>query len=141
MDKDQLLAWNRQIIDEFRANGGKVGGAFEGAPMVLLHTVGAKSGVERIAPLVAMVDGERLIIFASKAGMPSNPDWYHNLLANPEVTVEFGKETFPARASIVEGLERQEIFERHCERFPTFREYQEKTTRQIPVIALERIAS
>lgn len=141
MDKEALNNWNQQVIAEFRANGGKVGGGFEGTPLVLLHTTGAKSGAERISPLVTMVDGDRLIIFGSKAGEPTHPDWYHNLIANPEATVEFGTETFPVRASLVEGAERDAIYERQCERFPTFREYQEKTTRLIPVIALVRVAS
>ena len=130
--------WNRSIIEEFRANGGKVGGPFEGRPLLLLHTVGAKTGRVRTNPLAYMVDGERLVIFASKAGAPTNPDWYHNLLAHPEVTVEVGTETFPVRAKEVTGAERDELWERQVALIPSFREYEEKTMRTIPVIALER---
>ncbi|MFM9105079.1 MAG: nitroreductase family deazaflavin-dependent oxidoreductase [Chloroflexota bacterium] len=138
MDKEQLLAWNRQIIEEFRANGGKVGGPFEGAPIVLLHTTGAKSGLDRISPLVAHVDGGRVYVFASKAGAPTNPDWYNNLLADPNVTVEYGTETYPAKAVVLDPAARDEIYDIHAARFPNFREYQENTTRRIPVIELVR---
>lgn len=138
MDKDQLLSWNRQIIDEFRANAGKVGGPFEGAPIVLLHTIGAKSGHERISPLVAHVDGDRIYVFASKAGAPTNPDWYRNLTANPAVTVEYGTETFPARAVVLDDAARDEIYAIQASRYPNFREYQEQTTRKIPVVELVR---
>lgn len=141
MDKESLRAWNEQIITEFRANGGKVGGNFEGAQLLLLHTIGAKSGKERIAPLVTLPDGDRLFIFGSKAGEPTHPDWYHNLLANPAASIEYGTETYPVRAVEITGAERDAIYERQCERFPGFRDYQAKTTRKIPVIALERIPS
>ena len=138
MDKESLLNWNKQIIDEFRANGGKVGGQFAGAPMVLLHTTGAKSGLERVSPLVAQIDGDRIYIFASKAGAPTNPDWYVNLLANPDVTVEYGAETFPARAVVLDDAARDVIYAIQAERFPTFRDYEAQTTRRIPVIELVR---
>jgi deazaflavin-dependent oxidoreductase (nitroreductase family) len=130
--------WNRQIIEEFRANGGKVGGPFAGAPMLLLTTTGAKSGKHRTTPLVYLPDGERQIIFASKGGAPTNPDWFHNLLAHPQVTIELGNETFEATAVVTEGMERDELYTKQAARMSNFAEYQAKTTRRIPVVALER---
>jgi deazaflavin-dependent oxidoreductase (nitroreductase family) len=130
--------WNAAIIDEFRANEGKVGGQFEGAPMLLLHTTGAKSGSPRVNPLVYQADGDRLVIFGSAAGAPANPDWYHNLVANPEVTVEVGTETIPLRARVAEGEEHQQLWTRQKEMMPGFADYETRTTRQIPVIILER---
>jgi len=130
--------WNQKIIEEFRANGGKVGGQFEGAPMLLLHTIGAKSGLERVNPLMYQADGDRIAVFASKAGAPTNPDWYHNLLANPEATIEVGTETVPVRATIAEGAERDRIFDRQKREYPGFAEYEQKAGRQIPVVILER---
>jgi deazaflavin-dependent oxidoreductase (nitroreductase family) len=103
--------FNRKIVEEFRANGGKVGGQFEGFPLLLLHTTGAKSGAERINPLAFRRDEERYVVFASKAGAPTNPDWYHNVVAHPEVTVEVGGETFPARAHVAEAEERARLWE------------------------------
>lgn len=134
-----MLEYNRQIIEEFRANAGKVGGRFAGATMVLLTAKGAKSGVERTTPLVCSQDGERLVIIASKAGAPEHPAWYHNLRANPEVTVEFGTETFQARASVAEGAERDRLYAAQAAIMPAFNEYQEKTSRVIPVVVLERV--
>jgi deazaflavin-dependent oxidoreductase (nitroreductase family) len=130
--------WNRRVIEEFRANGGKVGGYFEGSPMMLLTTTGAKSGQPRLAPLVYTTDNGRFVVIASKGGAPTNPDWYHNLRANPEVTVEIGTESFPARASVQEGEERQRLFDQMAAQMPGFAEYQKNTTRQLPVIVLER---
>lgn len=138
MNREQILAWNRQIIDEFRANAGKVGGQFEGWPMVLLHTTGAKSGEERVSPLVTKIDGDRMYIFAALAGAPTDPNWYRNLVADPRVTVEYGTETFPARAVVLEGAERDAIYADQASQYPRFREYQEKTTRRIPVVELVR---
>lgn len=132
--------FNRAIIEEFRANGGKVGGQFEGAPMLLLSTTGAKSGERRTTPVVYQADGERLVIFASKAGAPTNPAWYHNLRANPSATVEVGEQTVEVKAVVTEGEERERLFRRQAEVFPQFADYEQKTTRQIPVIALERDA-
>jgi deazaflavin-dependent oxidoreductase (nitroreductase family) len=129
-------SFNAGIIDEFRANGGKVGGMFEGAPMLLLTTTGAKSGRPFTTPLVHTTDGDRIVIIASKGGAPSHPDWYHNVVANPEVTVEIGTESFPATASVVEGEERQRLYDAQAELMPNFKEYAEKTTRQIPVVVL-----
>lgn len=130
--------WNNQIIEEFRANGGKVGGPFEGAPLLVLTTTGAKSGQRRTAPVMYLADGDRLMIFASKAGAPTNPDWYHNLLAHPRATVEVGDETFDVDASVTTGDERDRLYATQAERYPGFAEYQAKTTRTIPVVALTR---
>jgi deazaflavin-dependent oxidoreductase (nitroreductase family) len=131
-------AWNRQIIEEFHANEGKVGGPYEGAPLLLLTTTGAKSGKQRINPLAYTTDGEHLVIIASKAGAPTNPDWYHNIVAHPDVTVEVGTETFEARATVVEGAERDELYANRVAIMPNFAEYQAKTTRKIPVVVLTR---
>lgn len=140
-DAFDLDEFNRKIIAEFRENGGKVGGMFEGGLMVLLHHVGAKSGVERVAPLGALrVDG-RLYIFGSKGGAPENPAWYHNLVANPKVTVELGTETFTAVARVVTGAERDDIFAQQVAATPQFGEYQRNTSRLIPVIELQRLNS
>ena len=130
--------WNKQVIAEFRANGGKVGGQFEGAPMILVHHVGAKSGTERVSPMVYFPDGDRYLIVASKAGAPTNPDWYHNLKANPHVDVEIGTETFPVTVEELSGTEREEKWARITAAMPGFAEYQQKTSRVIPVLALTR---
>jgi deazaflavin-dependent oxidoreductase (nitroreductase family) len=131
--------FNNRLIEEFRANGGKVGGMFAGAPLLLLTTTGAKSGQARVAPLVYTTDGDRLVVIASKGGAPTNPDWYHNLIANPEATVELGNETFPARASVMEGAERDRLFEKQAKQMPNFAEYQRSTQRRIPVVVLNRV--
>ena len=131
-------AFNENLIAEFRANGGKVSGMFAGAPLLLLTTTGAKSGQLRVAPLAYTRDNGRLVVIASKGGAPTNPDWYHNLRANPDVTVEIGGETFPARASVPEGTERDRLFDQMAAKMPNFAEYQRHTTRRIPVIVLER---
>lgn len=133
-----MVDFNSTVIAEFRSNHGMVGGGFEGAPMLVLTTTGAKSGTPRTVPLVYLADGERVIIFASKAGAPTNPDWYHNLLANPRVSVELGDETFEAVASVVEGDERDRLYATQASFMPGFTEYQEKTERLIPVVALTR---
>ena len=140
MDKAAFDEMNRTVIDEFRANGGKAGGIFEGKPLVLLHHIGAKSGTERIAPLVYLPDDGRVYIFASKGGADTNPDWYHNLVANPEVTVEIGTETYPATARVLEGAERDEVYARQVDAEPQFGEYQAKTERVIPVVELVRVS-
>lgn len=141
MDKAAFDEMNRTVIDEFRANGGKAGGIFEGKPLVLLHHIGAKSGTERIAPLVYLPDNGRVYIFASKGGADTNPDWYHNLVANPEVTVEIGTETYTATARVLDGAERDEVYARQVEAEPQFGEYQAKTERVIPVVELVRASS
>jgi deazaflavin-dependent oxidoreductase (nitroreductase family) len=132
--------WNRAIVDEFRANGGKVGGQFEGAPLLLLTTTGAKSGKPRTAPVMYLTEGDRLYVFASKAGAPTHPDWFHNLLANPVATVEVGTDRYDVKPTPLEGEERDRVFALQAERYPGFKEYEEKTkgTRTIPVVALER---
>ena len=128
---------NQEIIDEFRANAGKVGGWFEGAPMLLLHTIGAKSGLPRVNPLMYQQVGDDLAVFASKAGAPTNPDWYYNLRANPNVEIELGTETIPVTAFVADDDERDRIWGIQKERYPTFAEY-EKTAagRKIPVVLL-----
>ena len=131
-----MNGFNKQIIEEFRANGGKVGGFFEGATLLLLHTVGAKSGLERVNPVVYLADGDRYVVVASKAGADTHPDWYHNIVANPEVTVEVGNETFQALASIATEPERTELYEKMEAQHTGFTEYKNKTTRVIPVIIL-----
>ncbi len=130
--------FNTQVIEEFRANAGKVGGPFEGAAMVLLTTTGAKSGQPRTTPLVYLPHGDQVIIFASKAGAPTNPDWYHNLVAHPTVTVEIGTETYEATAVEVTGEERNRLFAAMVAVMPGFKGYEESTTRVIPVIDLRR---
>jgi deazaflavin-dependent oxidoreductase (nitroreductase family) len=130
--------WNRQVVAEFRANAGKVGGMFEGAPLLLLTTTGAKSGQSRLAPLVYTADDDRFVLIASKGGAPTHPDWFHNLRANPDVTVEIGTETFPARATVPEEPERTRLYDQMAGQMPQFGEYQKMTTRQIPVVVLER---
>jgi len=136
-----MTDFNTQVIEEFRANAGKVGGPFEGAPILLLTTTGARSGHTRTNPMMYR-DGEGGVryVFASKAGAPTNPDWYHNLLANPRVTVEVGESTYEATAVPVEGPERDRIYAKHADLYPGFREYQEKTERVIPVVALYPVA-
>ncbi|OAN33579.1 nitroreductase family deazaflavin-dependent oxidoreductase [Mycolicibacterium iranicum] len=141
MDKAAFDEMNRAVIEEFRANGGTAGGIFEGKPLVLLHHIGAKSGTERIAPLVYLPDDGRVYIFASKGGADTHPDWYHNLVANPDVTVEIGTETYAATARVLEGAERDEVYARQVEAEPQFGEYQAKTERVIPVVELVRAAS
>jgi deazaflavin-dependent oxidoreductase (nitroreductase family) len=131
--------WNAKVIEEFRANEGRVGGAFEGAPLLLLTTVGRLSGERRVNPMMYLAEGERMYVFASKGGAPTNPDWYHNLVSDPHVTVEVGTERFDARASVLEGEHRDRVFAEQARRYPGFAEYQAKTTRVIPVIALDRI--
>jgi deazaflavin-dependent oxidoreductase (nitroreductase family) len=130
--------FNQQVIVEFRANGGKVGGMFAGAPLHLLHTTGAKTGRELVSPLVYHAEGNRLLIFASKGGSDVNPAWYHNLVAHPDVIVEFGSETMPMRATVITGPERDRLFAEQVERAPGFGDYQRKTSRIIPIIALDR---
>ena len=136
--RPDMNAWNRHIMEEFHANGGKVGGPFEGVPLLLLTTTGARSGQRRTTPLGYLPDGGRLIIFATRGGSPTNPDWYYNLLAHPEAIVEVGTETFDVMAVVITGAERDQLYARQVERAPVFAEYQAKTTRTIPVIALVR---
>ena len=131
--------WNRQTIEEFRANKGKVSGFWESKPLLLLTTTGAKSGQHRTTPTMYLRDGDRLLIFASKGGAPMHPAWYHNLVAHPQVTVEVGSETYEATATVLKGEERDRLYARQAELYPQFGEYHTRTNRKIPVIALERI--
>jgi len=135
---DDMNDWNQQIIAEFRANDGKVGGPFEGAPMVLVTHKGARSGIERTTPLMYLPDGDDIVIFASKAGAPDNPDWYHNLVANPDATAEVGSETVSVRARVAQGDERDALWGRQKSAYPQFQEYENSTDRVIPVVVLER---
>jgi deazaflavin-dependent oxidoreductase (nitroreductase family) len=128
--------FNKQIIEEFRSNDGDVGGPFEGARLLLLHTTGAKSGRERVNPVAYRAVEGAYAVFGSKAGAPTNPDWYHNLLAHPEATVEVGTETIPVRARVLMGDEREAIWRAHLKDNPGFADYEQKTSRQIPVIVL-----
>ena len=129
---------NRRLIEEFRANRGKIGGPFDGRPLLLLTTTGARSGQPRTTPMMYIPDGDRLLVIASNLGSPTHPDWYYNLVAHPEVTVEVGIETFAATAVVTEGEERHRLWTRIVELYPFFVDHQAKTTREIPVIALER---
>jgi len=131
--------WNQNIIEEFRANEGKVGGPFAGKPILLLHTTGAKSRQPRVNPVAYIKDGERLAVIASKGGAPTNPDWYHNLVANPLVSVEVGTEQFQARATIAAEPERTRLYKQMVTVMPGFADYERKTTRVIPVIVLTRV--
>ncbi|MFC5831966.1 nitroreductase/quinone reductase family protein [Nonomuraea insulae] len=128
--------FNQQVIEEFRANAGKVGGMFAGASLVLLTTVGARTGQRRTNPAVYLRDGERILVFASNAGGDAHPAWYHNVLAGPRITVELGEETFAARAVPLEGEERDRMYARQAAIDPAFAAYQKQTDRVIPVIAL-----
>jgi deazaflavin-dependent oxidoreductase (nitroreductase family) len=131
-------AYNRQLIEEFRANRGKSDGPMAGRRLLLLNTTGARSGQRRTTPMMYIPDDDHLIVLASNAGAPKHPDWYHNLVAHPEVTVEVGNETFDATAVVTEGPERQRIWTKVVAQYPFFADHQAKITRQIPVIVLKR---
>ena len=132
-----MTDFNSKIIEEFRANEGKVGGPFEGAPLLLLHTVGAKSGQARVNPMMYQRVPGGYAVFASKGGAPVNPDWYHNVLAHPRVSAEIGTGTGEFEARVAEGEERERIWTAQKSAYPGFADYEQKTTRQIPVIILE----
>ena len=131
---------NEKIIDEFRANGGKVGGRFEGAPLLLLHTTDAKTGRTRVKPLAYRRDGDRLVVFGTKGGAPTHPDWFHNIEANPRVTVEVGSDRFDADARVALPDERDRIWRLQTHDVPVMADYQERIGRTIPVVILERVA-
>jgi deazaflavin-dependent oxidoreductase (nitroreductase family) len=131
--------FNSRLIAEYRATGGNVTGQFAGRPLLLLTTVGAKSGRSRTVPLAYTRDGDQFVLIASKGGAPTNPGWYHNLRANPEATVELGGATFGVRAAIPEGEERDRLFNQMAAEMPGFADYQRNTTRRIPVVVLERL--
>jgi deazaflavin-dependent oxidoreductase (nitroreductase family) len=132
--------WNRDIVDEFRANGGRVGGNFEGAPLLLLHTLGAHSGDERVNPLMYQDLGGAVAVFATKGGAPTNPDWYHNLVVNPEVTAEIGIERRRLRARTATGAERDRIWTKQKRDYRGFAAYEARTDRVIPVVILEPLS-
>lgn len=130
--------WNDKVIAEFRANEGRVGGNFEGAPLLLLHSTGAKSGQERVNPMMYQAVGDGFAVFASKSGADTNPDWYFNLKAHPEVRIEVGTETLDVTARVLDAEEREPIWQTQKERYPGFADYETKTDRVIPVVRLDR---
>jgi deazaflavin-dependent oxidoreductase (nitroreductase family) len=136
---EEMDEYNRRLIEDFRAHGGKVSGDFERTPMLLLTSTGARSGQRHTTPMGYMPDDDRLIVFAANGGAPKNPDWYHNLVAQPHVTVEVGTETFAALAVATQGAEREQLWIRGVAMFPFLAKHQAKTPRQIPVIALSRL--
>ncbi|MGD0698797.1 MAG: nitroreductase/quinone reductase family protein [Trebonia sp.] len=132
--------FNGKVIEEFRANGGKVGGPFQGADVLLLHHTGARSGTERVSPLGYQSVGEGYAVFATKAGAPTNPDWYHNLVANPDATIEVGTDTVKVVARVAEPTERDVIWARQRERVAQFAQYEEQAApRKIPVVVLDPV--
>jgi deazaflavin-dependent oxidoreductase (nitroreductase family) len=130
--------WNKAIIEEFRANAGKVGGPFAGKTLLLLHTVGARTGRERVNPVAYVLDGDHIVIVASKGGSPTNPGWYHNIIARPHLTVEVGVDQFPVVASVALEPERTRLYDKMIAMMPVFAEYRSRTNRVIPVIILQR---
>ena len=138
MSESSLESFNTKVITDFRAHEGRVGGNFEGAPILLLHTSGARTGAQRVNPMMYLEDAGRVYVFASKGGAHTHPDWYHNLVAHPEVTVERGSETYQAVARPLDGSERERIYAIQAARYPGFGEYQAKTHRVIPVVELTR---
>ena len=135
----ELNDFNQKVIGEFRTNAGKVGGQMKGTPLLLLTTTGAKTDKPFIKPLAYTRDGERIVVIASFAGAPHHPAWYVNLVKNPVVTVELGSEKFQARATTTSGTERQRLFEAQAKLLPIFNDYQKKTSREIPVVVIERM--
>jgi deazaflavin-dependent oxidoreductase (nitroreductase family) len=131
------VSWNQNVIEQFRTNEGRVGGMFEGLPILLLHHTGARTGTVRVNPLAYLKDGDRFVVFGSKGGSDTNPDWYHNLVAKPEVTIEVGTDTHRVRARVAEGEERERLWALQKRAMPAFAQYEERTARQIPVIVLE----
>lgn len=132
-------AFNRGVVEEFRQTDGRAAGKHTGGPILLLTTIGARSGQPRTVPLIYSVDGDRQVVIGSKGGEPTNPDWYHNLVANPIVTLELPGRTFQARATVAEGSERRRLFDQQAAMFPFFADYERAATREIPVVILERI--
>ena len=135
-ETNERINRNQKIIDEFRANDGKVGGRFEGKTLLILHTTGAKSGKERVNPAAYVRDGENYVVIASKGGAPTNPDWYYNILAHPRLTVEVGTKTFPVEARVTEEPERTRLYNKMADMMDSFNDYRRKTDRVIPVIEL-----
>ncbi len=138
-DPADINAFNQRLIEEFRANDGRLGGDFAGVPIVLVTMVGARSGKQRVIPLAYSRDGEAIVIIASKGGSPTHPDWYHNLIAHPEVTVELPGETYRATARVTDGDERDRLYRAQAALIPNFDAYAAATEREIPVFRLERI--
>lgn len=138
MDSERTLDFNARNIEEFRRRGGRLGGQFEGAPVLLLTTTGAKSGEPRTSPMMYLAYGDRLLVFASNQGKDNHPSWYHNLRANPKAVVEVGTEQYPVTAAELTGDEHDRLYAIQADRYPGFAEYQAKTDRVIPVIALTR---
>lgn len=138
MDAKRTLEFNARNIAEFRSSGGKLGGRFDGAPVLLLTTIGAKSGQPRTSPMMYLPEGDRIIVFASNEGKDNHPSWYYNLRANPSATVEIGAETFPVTATEITGAEHDRIYAIQAERYPGFAAYRERTERVIPVVELTR---
>src|SRR5262245_33488724 len=132
--------YNQRIIDEFRANGGIVGGEWDGYHLLLLHSTGAKTGQHRVNPVGYRLDGDRLVVLGSNGGAPTHPDWYHNLCANPQVTVEVGNDRFDAQARVTVNDERERLWRDFKQEIPQLADYEQKTSRQIPVVVLERDA-
>ena len=132
-------AFNHGVVEQFRANGGVVPGRWATQPLLILTTIGARSGQLRTIPLVYSTDDDRLVVIASKGGSPTHPDWYHNLIANPDATVELGSETFPVRAQVAEGVDRRRLFDQQAALMPFFAEYERTTPRAIPVVVLIRV--
>jgi len=133
---NERINWNQNIIEEFRANDGKVGGRFEGKTLLLLHTIGAKSGQERVNPVAYVRDGENYVVIASKGGAPDNPAWYYNILAHPHLTVEVGTQTFDVEAQVTKEPERTRLYNKMADMLDSFNDYRRKTERIIPVIGL-----
>jgi len=133
---NERISWNQKIIDEFRANDGKVGGRFDGKTLLLLHTTGAKTGKEHVTPVAYVRDGENYVVIASKGGAPDNPGWYYNILAHPRLTVEVGTETFDVKAQVTEEPERTRLYNKMVDMMDSFNDYRRKTDRVIPVIEL-----
>jgi deazaflavin-dependent oxidoreductase (nitroreductase family) len=140
-EEDTVADWNDKIIEEFRANEGRVGGNFAGAPILLLHSTGAKTGAERIHPMMYQALDSGWAVFASKAGADTNPAWYHNLLANPQTSIEIGTETRAVVARVADDAEREPIWTVQKQRYPGFAGYEDKTSRVIPVVILEPVDS
>ncbi|HWG24902.1 nitroreductase family deazaflavin-dependent oxidoreductase [Actinospica sp.] len=139
MNDDEFNAWNKKVIEEFRANGGRLVGQFADAPILLLYTKGRRSGKQFLNPLAYYADGDRYLVFASKGGADKHPDWYLNLVASPAAHIEVGTESFDVRVTELEGEERDRLYAAQSELMPNFAEYQAKTTRLIPVVALSRV--
>ena len=136
MKDAEFIENNVKVVEEFRANGGKIAGR---APLILMTTKGAKTGQERVYPLMAVPYDDSYLAVASKGGAPTHPQWYHNLMAHPDITVEVGTETFPARAELLSGEERAKAFAKAAQVFPLYSTYQQKTTRELPIFLLKRV--